>query len=668
MLLEQPEGTVKSRIRVGPAAAARRADRSGGERVTDPTPVPDDRRARLAARCVRARRARRRRTRAGRRLPRARAPPPAPRSTSCARRRPRSRCCPTRRSSAPPELWARISETIASDRVQTTGRATPSRRATSSRLGVRRAPGGSHRVAVAAAIAIVLLAVQVVSLQRPARPRTPDRTAAMAAAFDRAAAGRRRPHRGAWRRRRARRSPASCCCPTAPATCRTTACAPLGAGPDVPALGAHRTDATRRSRSRPACSDRTPPRSAFQRADRCTASRSRSSSARRRRRRSRRTPAAADDAERSVAVPATMRVVCRSASTSTSRSARRRCDYCDFATWTDRAHLIDDVRRRVRQPTSTRRRRRLSAGDERVLRRRHAVAAPGASSSRGSSTRSTGRADAEVTVECNPDSVDADKLATYRARGREPAELRRAVDGRRTCSPRSAARTIPPTSRARSRSPAPPASTRINVDLIYGTPGESLDDWQRSLDGALALGVEHVSAYALTVEPATPLGRQVAAGAPAPDDDRPGRRVRCSPTSVLTAAGSRVVRGVELGDARRGVPAQPPLLERGRVPRHRLRRARAHRRPALVERAHARALHRRGRRRRDAPRPATKRSTPCRAPRRRSRSRCAPAAGSPVAAAAAAGRRRAGRAGVCVRPGRRPGRPHPRAAGCSPPT
>jgi coproporphyrinogen III oxidase-like Fe-S oxidoreductase len=60
---------------------------------------------------------------------------------------------------------------------------------------------------------------------------------------------------------------------------------------------------------------------------------------------------------------------------------------------------------------------------------------------------------------------------------------------------------------------------RVSVDLIYGTPAESAGDWQRSLDGALALGVDHVSAYALTVEPATVLGRQVAAGAPAPDDD-----------------------------------------------------------------------------------------------------------------------------------------------------
>jgi oxygen-independent coproporphyrinogen-3 oxidase len=61
---------------------------------------------------------------------------------------------------------------------------------------------------------------------------------------------------------------------------------------------------------------------------------------------------------------------------------------------------------------------------------------------------------------------------------------------------------------------------RINVDLIYGTPGESNAHWRRSLDGVLALGVTHVSAYALTVEPGTALGKRVAAGAArAPDDD-----------------------------------------------------------------------------------------------------------------------------------------------------
>jgi oxygen-independent coproporphyrinogen-3 oxidase len=77
---------------------------------------------------------------------------------------------------------------------------------------------------------------------------------------------------------------------------------------------------------------------------------------------------------------------------------------------------------------------------------------------------------------------------------------------------------------------------RINLDLIYGTPGEDTADWRRSLDGAVALGVTHVSAYALTVEPATALGRRVAAGAPGPDDDVQADDYLCA-DSVLGSAG-----------------------------------------------------------------------------------------------------------------------------------
>lgn len=64
------------------------------------------------------------------------------------------------------------------------------------------------------------------------------------------------------------------------------------------------------------------------------------------------------------------------------------------------------------------------------------------------------------------------------------------------------------------------AGLRSSVDLIYGAPGESLDDWRDSVRTAVDLGVNHVSAYALTVEPTTKMGRQIAAGTlPKPDDD-----------------------------------------------------------------------------------------------------------------------------------------------------
>jgi oxygen-independent coproporphyrinogen-3 oxidase len=60
----------------------------------------------------------------------------------------------------------------------------------------------------------------------------------------------------------------------------------------------------------------------------------------------------------------------------------------------------------------------------------------------------------------------------------------------------------------------------INLDLIYGSPYETDDDWQTSLDAAISARVDHISAYALVVEEGTPLARQVAQGVvPAPDDD-----------------------------------------------------------------------------------------------------------------------------------------------------
>jgi oxygen-independent coproporphyrinogen-3 oxidase len=59
----------------------------------------------------------------------------------------------------------------------------------------------------------------------------------------------------------------------------------------------------------------------------------------------------------------------------------------------------------------------------------------------------------------------------------------------------------------------------LSLDLIFGTPVETEESWEKSLGKAIALGPDHVSCYALTVEPGTPLNRQVIAGAAAPDPD-----------------------------------------------------------------------------------------------------------------------------------------------------
>lgn len=194
-----------------------------------------------------------------------------------------------------------------------------------------------------------------------------------------------------------------------------------------------------------------------------------------------------------------------------------RCDYCDFAAWADRAHLIDayvdacisDLQARAGQaPIAT---SVFFGGGTPSLIPAERLAAILEVIAR--------TPDAEVTVECNPDSVDAEKLGVYAAAG-----VNRVSIGAQSFAPhvlRSLNRTHDVRNVERAVHAARAAGIgRINLDLIYGTPGESVEDWETSLRAVIALDVEHVSAYALTVESGTPLGMAVAAGiAPAADDD-----------------------------------------------------------------------------------------------------------------------------------------------------
>lgn len=78
--------------------------------------------------------------------------------------------------------------------------------------------------------------------------------------------------------------------------------------------------------------------------------------------------------------------------------------------------------------------------------------------------------------------------------------------------------------------------TNVSVDLIFGTPIESDDSWEGTLRTAVSVNPDHVSCYALTVEPGTPLNRDVVAGAPAPDPDVQADRYE-EADRVLTRAG-----------------------------------------------------------------------------------------------------------------------------------
>ena len=120
------------------------------------------------------------------------------------------------------------------------------------------------------------------------------------------------------------------------------------------------------------------------------------------------------------------------------------------------------------------------------------------------------RADAEVTTEANPDSVTAADLEVLAAGG-----FTRVSIGMQSVVPHVLAtleRTHDPSRVATAVAGAKAAGLATSVDLIYGTPGESLADWRASLDAAVALEPDHVSAYALVVEEGTKLAAQVRRG------------------------------------------------------------------------------------------------------------------------------------------------------------
>jgi oxygen-independent coproporphyrinogen-3 oxidase len=143
--------------------------------------------------------------------------------------------------------------------------------------------------------------------------------------------------------------------------------------------------------------------------------------------------------------------------------------------------------------------------------------------------------DAEVTTEANPDSVSLASLKTLAAGG-----FTRVSFGMQSAVPHVLAtleRTHDPLNVARAVQAARAAGLKVSVDLIYGTPGESLSDWRTSLDAAIDLTPDHISAYALVVEEGTKLGAQVRRGqVSAPEDDDEAAKYELA-DEVLGAAG-----------------------------------------------------------------------------------------------------------------------------------
>ena len=144
--------------------------------------------------------------------------------------------------------------------------------------------------------------------------------------------------------------------------------------------------------------------------------------------------------------------------------------------------------------------------------------------------------DAEITMECNPDTVTKESLAAFRAVG-----VNRVSFGMQSAVKHVLAtldRTHNPENLLQATTWAKEVGfSEISVDLIYGTPGESLSDWQTSIDAALTLPITHISAYALIIEEGTKLAAQIKRGEVAQVDDDLTAEKYLVADKAFTAAG-----------------------------------------------------------------------------------------------------------------------------------
>ncbi len=206
----------------------------------------------------------------------------------------------------------------------------------------------------------------------------------------------------------------------------------------------------------------------------------------------------------------------------------KRCDYCAFATWTDRNHLQTHYLAALRTAI-------------------HGTSLPPVTSVfvGGGTPTMVDPFDlvdvlkaiptvpgAEVTVECNPDDVTPAMMRIYAEAG-----VNRVSIGVQSMVPHvlgALGRTHDPANvQAAVAAVRAAGIPTFNLDLIYGGAGETLADWRTTVEGALALEPPHISAYALTVEAGTPLYDQPDRH---PDDDDLADKYELA-DDLLTAAG-----------------------------------------------------------------------------------------------------------------------------------
>ena len=180
---------------------------------------------------------------------------------------------------------------------------------------------------------------------------------------------------------------------------------------------------------------------------------------------------------------------------------RSKCDYCDFYSLAGQDDRMNDYQKALLQQildTAPRTKKQvvnsvyIGGGTPTWYGEKRLLEVIGAVKKRFTLSR-----DVEFTLEANPDSVDEKMLKRLRRTGVNRLSVKAARDAK---------------------------IKNLNLDLIYGLPGQTEHSWRASVEAALALEPEHLSCYGLTVEEGTPLARRVAEGEQLPDDDQQAQR------------------------------------------------------------------------------------------------------------------------------------------------
>ncbi|MDE7003817.1 MAG: radical SAM family heme chaperone HemW [Oscillospiraceae bacterium] len=206
---------------------------------------------------------------------------------------------------------------------------------------------------------------------------------------------------------------------------------------------------------------------------------------------------------------------------------RSKCDYCDFYSLAGQDDRMDDYQHALLQQildTAPRTKKQVVNsvyigggtptwyGEKRLLELISAL-----------KKRFSLSKDVEFTLEANPDSVDEKMLRRLRRAGVN----RLSMGMQSACDRELAAVRRPHTFKQVEQAVKAARAAKIknlNLDLIYGLPGQTSESWRASVEAALALEPEHLSCYGLTVEEGTPLARRVAEGEVLPSDDEQAER------------------------------------------------------------------------------------------------------------------------------------------------